>query len=164
MIIAVDFDGTCVVDEFPETGRNIGAAPVLKFLQSQGHSIMLWSMRGNTNVTWSGEVFEKSFLQRVHEWEEQNRFKFDSYNTCPYQQCNVWTDSPKQFADIYLDDRALGAPLISIRYKQAVVKVFNWLEVLDLLVKGNCPDSTFEYLQSLVAVELNNTMKYYGNL
>lgn len=29
MIIAVDFDGTCVTHEFPKVGEEIGAAPVL---------------------------------------------------------------------------------------------------------------------------------------
>lgn len=32
MIIAVDFDGTCVTHEFPKVGKDIGAAPILKNL------------------------------------------------------------------------------------------------------------------------------------
>lgn len=32
MIIAVDFDGTCVTHEFPRVGKDIGAVPVLKEL------------------------------------------------------------------------------------------------------------------------------------
>ena len=32
MIIAVDFDGTCVSNEFPRVGKDIGAVPVLKKL------------------------------------------------------------------------------------------------------------------------------------
>ena len=27
MIIAIDFDGTCVTDEFPKIGKDIGAVP-----------------------------------------------------------------------------------------------------------------------------------------
>lgn len=30
MIIAVDFDGTCVTHEYPKVGREIGAVGVLK--------------------------------------------------------------------------------------------------------------------------------------
>jgi hypothetical protein len=30
VIIAVDFDGTCVTHEYPKVGRDIGAVPVLK--------------------------------------------------------------------------------------------------------------------------------------
>ena len=37
MILAVDFDGTCVTHEFPEVGRDIGAVPVLKELVEKGH-------------------------------------------------------------------------------------------------------------------------------
>jgi hypothetical protein len=32
MIIAVDFDGTCVTHDFPHVGKDIGAVPVLKEL------------------------------------------------------------------------------------------------------------------------------------
>lgn len=32
MVIAVDFDGTCVTHEFPKVGKDIGAVPVLKEL------------------------------------------------------------------------------------------------------------------------------------
>jgi predicted mannosyl-3-phosphoglycerate phosphatase (HAD superfamily) len=45
MIIAVDFDGTCVTHEYPRIGRDIGAAPVLKRLTDAGHKLILWTMR-----------------------------------------------------------------------------------------------------------------------
>lgn len=32
MVIAVDFDGTCVTHEFPKIGKDIGAIPVLRKL------------------------------------------------------------------------------------------------------------------------------------
>ena len=32
MIIAIDFDGTCVTHDFPRVGSDIGAIPVLKNL------------------------------------------------------------------------------------------------------------------------------------
>ena len=47
MVIAVDFDGTCVTDEFPKVGKEIGAAPVLKALTENGHLIVLNTMRGH---------------------------------------------------------------------------------------------------------------------
>ena len=47
MIIAVDFDGTCVTHEFPEVGRDIGAVPVLKELVEKGHKIILYTMRSH---------------------------------------------------------------------------------------------------------------------
>ena len=30
MVIAIDFDGTCVTNEYPNVGKDIGAVPVLK--------------------------------------------------------------------------------------------------------------------------------------
>ena len=39
MIIAVDFDGTCVAHEFPKVGKDIGAAPILKKLVEKGHRL-----------------------------------------------------------------------------------------------------------------------------
>ena len=47
MIIAVDFDGTCVTHEFPRVGKEIGAAEVLKELTDKGHKIILFTMRSH---------------------------------------------------------------------------------------------------------------------
>lgn len=45
MIIAVDFDGTCVTHEY--VGKEIGAAEVLKELTDKGHKIILFTMRSH---------------------------------------------------------------------------------------------------------------------
>lgn len=42
MVIAVDFDGTCVTHEFPKIGKDIGAIPVLRKLVEKGHQIILY--------------------------------------------------------------------------------------------------------------------------
>lgn len=47
MIIAVDFDGTCVTHDFPSVGKDIGAVPVLKTLVAKGHKLILFTMRDN---------------------------------------------------------------------------------------------------------------------
>lgn len=44
MIIAVDFDGTCVTHEFPYVGKEIGAAEVLK--EDRCHSKTTQRRRG----------------------------------------------------------------------------------------------------------------------
>ena len=38
--IIVDFDGTCVTHEYPNMGRDIGSAPVLKELVANGHQLI----------------------------------------------------------------------------------------------------------------------------
>jgi len=50
MIIAVDFDGTCVKHAYPEIGDEIGAAPVLKELTDCGHQLILYTMRAYQNA------------------------------------------------------------------------------------------------------------------
>jgi hypothetical protein len=97
MKIAVDFDGTCVSYEFPRIGKDIGAAPVLKKLVSEGHLIILNTMRcGKT-------------LEEAVNWFRENDIPLHGVNEDPGQK--KWTQSPKVFANIYIDDAALGAPL-----------------------------------------------------
>ena len=37
MVIAIDFDGTCVTNDYPYIGKGIGAVPVLKKIVEKGH-------------------------------------------------------------------------------------------------------------------------------
>ena len=37
MVIAIDFDGTCVTNEYPNVGKGIGAVPVLKKIVEKDH-------------------------------------------------------------------------------------------------------------------------------
>lgn len=98
MIIAVDFDGTCVTHEYPGIGRDIGAAPVLRALVAQGHHLILWTMR-------SGKT-----LADAVEWFNSNEIPLFGVNHNENQ--SSWTDSPKVYAQLYIDDAAFGAPLI----------------------------------------------------
>ena len=50
MIIAIDFDGTCVTHEFPAVGRDIGAVPVLKAMVDRGDQLILFTMRNNIHT------------------------------------------------------------------------------------------------------------------
>ena len=96
MIIAVDFDGTCVTHAYPNIGKDIGAVDTLRALVAKGHKIMLWTMR-------SGKELEDAV-----EWFEQNEIPLWSVNENPTQS---WSSSNKQFAHLYIDDTALGCPL-----------------------------------------------------
>lgn len=98
MIIAVDFDGTCVTHDYPNIGKDIGAITVLKKLTENGHRLMLWTMR-------SGET-----LTDAVKWFSDNEIPLWGVNQNPEQ--HTWTNSQKQYAQIYIDDAALGAPLI----------------------------------------------------
>jgi len=45
LVLAIDFDGTCVTHDFPRIGSEIGAPPVLRALVSSGHKLVLFTMR-----------------------------------------------------------------------------------------------------------------------
>ena len=114
MIIAVDFDGTCVTHEFPKVGKDIGAVPVLKKLVEKGHQIILHTMRShpdrdNQGKTLSGEIISNDTLQDAIDWFKENDIPLLGVNENPTQK--RWTSSPKIFAHIYIDDAALGVPL-----------------------------------------------------
>ena len=109
MIIAIDFDGTCVTHEYPEIGKDIGAVPVLKWLVEQGHHLILWTMRGNAidNTGWFGD--ERYDLQDSINWFSKHKLPLYGINRNPTQF--GWTKSPKAYANLYIDDAALGCPL-----------------------------------------------------
>jgi hypothetical protein len=97
MIIAVDFDGTCVEHKYPNIGEDIGAVPVLKKIVNAGHSIVLFTMRSGKG------------LEEAKHWFLEHGIGLDGVQKAPGQ--DAWTDSPKCYANIYIDDAALGAPL-----------------------------------------------------
>ena len=98
MIIAVDFDGTVVKHAYPKIGEDIGAVPVLKEFVKQGHQIVLNTMR-------SGDL-----LQEAVDWFAANDIPLTGVNKYPGQE--TWTQSSKTFAQIYIDDAALGCPTL----------------------------------------------------
>ncbi len=101
-IIAVDFDGTCVTHEYPKTGRDIGAAPVLIELVERGCKLILWTMRSD-----GGE--HGDMLAAAVKWFEERGIPLFGINRNPEQ--DTWTSSPKAYAKLYIDDAALGVPL-----------------------------------------------------
>lgn len=98
MIIAIDFDGTCVKHAYPKIGEDIGAIPVLKQLVKDGHQLVLNTMRG-------GEL-----LGEAVKWFNDNGIILCGANHTPGQA--TWTTSPKVYAELYIDDAALGCPTI----------------------------------------------------
>jgi hypothetical protein len=120
MTIAVDFDGTCVYSEYPNLGKEIGAAPVLRTLTANGHKIILHTMR-------SGKT-----LADAQQWFEDNKIPLYGINENPTQK--NWTYSSKAFADLYIDDRALGAPLI----RTADRPYIDWRKVVLVLQDKGC--------------------------
>ena len=104
MYICIDFDGTIVDHCFPEIGTEAPKAIYwLKRLQDQGAKLILFTMRSDTSVGGPMLSDAVSFL-------EDKGIKFYGINKNPDQ--DSWTESPKAYADIYVDDAAFGCPLI----------------------------------------------------
>lgn len=103
VIIAVDFDGTCVTHAYPEVGAEIGAPPVLKKLVANGAKLILWTMRSK------GRTDGSDPLQDAIDWFKMHEIELHGVNENPGQKS--WTQSPKAYAQLYIDDAALGAPL-----------------------------------------------------
>jgi hydroxymethylpyrimidine pyrophosphatase-like HAD family hydrolase len=101
MIIAVDFDGTVVDHRFPEVGPDVpGAVSALKELVADGHKIILWTMRSDV------------YLAHAVEWYAAHEIPLYGVNVNPGQK--IWTSSPKAYAHAYVDDAAVGCPLITL--------------------------------------------------
>lgn len=105
MIIAIDFDGTIVKHDFPRIGEELdNAFDIISRFQEKGHKIILWTCR-------SGKQLDEAV-----EFCKINGLEFDAVNA------NITGNefnSPKIYADWYIDDRA--------NYQH-----INWLELYRL--------------------------------
>lgn len=113
MIIAIDFDGTCVSHAFPEVGKEIGAPKVLKKLVDKGHQLILWTMRSDVENVYSPEfegIFTGTYLTDAINWFKKHDIPLYGIQKNPTQ--HEWTTSPKAYAHMYIDDAALGIPLL----------------------------------------------------
>jgi len=98
-IVAVDFDGTCVTHEYPDIGMEVpNVVDVLKKLNENGVRIILWTIR-------SGE-----YLQDAVNWFTARGIKLWAVNKNPQQR--FWSKSPKAYAPAYIDDAAIGCPVV----------------------------------------------------
>lgn len=125
MEICIDFDGTCVTHNFPLIGKEIGAVPVLKRLVETGHNLILFTMRSDIEAS-GGE-----YLTEAVEWFRKNEILLFGVNIDPNQIS--WTKSPKPYGQLYIDDVALGCPLM-MNTDLSDRPFVNWVEVERLLV------------------------------
>jgi hypothetical protein len=130
MEIAIDFDGTCVTHDYPRVGKDIGSARVLKKLVSRGHRLILWTMRSDSGVK-SGQF--TSGLTDAKNWFAAQGLPLYGVQRNPSQ--DEWTDSPKAYAQLYIDDAALGCPL---KYDPKISDrpFVDWVEVEKILIKN----------------------------
>ena len=144
MVICIDFDGTCVTHEFPKVGKDIGAVPVLKKLIESGHQLVLFTMRSDI-VNPTGEDNELhlesgNYLTDAVNWFKENEIPLYGIQTNPTQ--HTWTTSPKAYAQLYIDDAALGCPLLYGNFGENGEGFYfdkpqvDWEKVKDILIKN----------------------------
>jgi hydroxymethylpyrimidine pyrophosphatase-like HAD family hydrolase len=113
MIIAIDFDGTIVENEFPSIGplRN-GAQLYINKLHNDGHTIIIWTCRCGEDAD-NARKFLKTAGIPFHKFNENA-----DENMALYTE-----DSRKVFADVYIDDRDIfGAPEWHTAYELIRIK------------------------------------------
>lgn len=114
MFIAVDFDGTIVKHMYPKIGDPVPfAIECLKELEDNGHELILFTMRSDRHLIEATQYCMDNGLKLT-----------GGINTNKTQR--EWTHSPKAYAQIYIDDAALGCPLI---YEPLERPYVDWLEV-----------------------------------
>ena len=115
MVFAVDFDGTIVEHQYPYIGNDVpGSFETLIELQDQGHDLILWTVRIGKH------------LKDAVDYCKQMGLEFIGVNENPDQK--YWNGSPKAYAQIYIDDAALGCPLITPKDKNRRPYV-DWVRV-----------------------------------
>jgi len=97
MIIAVDFDGTCVKDGYPNIGDPMpGAVQTLKALLRRDHKLILWTCR------------EGQQLQDAVDWCQKHDITLVGINQTPLDLDFRANGGTKIFANVYIDDRNFG--------------------------------------------------------
>jgi hydroxymethylpyrimidine pyrophosphatase-like HAD family hydrolase len=101
MIICVDFDGTIVDHRYPDIGPPApGALECMKDLAANGAKLILFTMR-------SGETLDQAVAYLA-----ENGVTLYGVNTNPNQK--HWTESPKVYGQVYIDDAAFGCPVTAV--------------------------------------------------
>lgn len=112
-IVAIDFDGTIVAHRYPEIGEPVPyALETMRLMQGNGCKLILYTMR-------SGQ-----YLQEAVEYLTAAGIELWGINENPTQK--HWTDSPKVYAHVYIDDAAFGCPLLEAENDRPMV---DWLEI-----------------------------------
>lgn len=108
LTFAIDFDGTCVFHCFPKIGEDCpDAVDTLQWIVDNGGKLLLNTMRSDDYE--KGQLHLKGAVC----WFDKHGLPLSGINTNPGQ--STWTSSPKVYANVYIDDAALGCPLIMDR-------------------------------------------------
>lgn len=109
--IALDFDGTLVEHQFPDIGPEVPEAfDWLRRYRAAGARLILWTMRSDGRCG-AGKANGPVLTEAV-EFCRARGVEFWGVNVNPEQA--AWTQSPKAYAHVYVDDMAAGCPLTGL--------------------------------------------------
>ena len=96
-IIAIDFDGTIVEDNYPKIGsEQLFAFSTMKKLEEQGHRLILWTVRTSDK------------LDEAVAFCKKNGIEFYAVNKNYPEEILDTKTARKIYADIFIDDRKVG--------------------------------------------------------
>lgn len=95
LVIALDFDGTCVENEYPEIGREREhCADVIRLLKQAGAKIILWTCRDGKE------------LSDAVEWFSERDIELDAVNDNLPEVIESYGFNPRKIvASLYVDDK-----------------------------------------------------------
>lgn len=112
--IGLDFDGTVVTHDYPNMGKEVPyCIETLKQITYEGGKLILITMRSG-----------KSLAEAVAFLADHD---IPLYGINHNPQQHLYSKSPKIYANIYIDDAALGCPLMYSEFSSNAH--VNWLEV-----------------------------------
>lgn len=116
--IGIDFDGTMVEHRFPEIGAEVPeSVRVVRRISDAGHIVVVWSCRSGRFADDAMAWFRRRDMRvRPAEWSP------------PRPPDRPW----KTYVDVYIDDRALGVPLVAPA-ESGLAPYVDWLRVEVLL-------------------------------
>lgn len=121
----IDFDGTCVGEDFPRVGPSVpGAVRVMKALVEKGHRLILWTAR-------SGQLLEDAI-----NWFKENGIELYAVNKDPHP-LEGYPIPRKVIPTWYIDDRNLCTPMRNLYKNGRSFSVVDWDVIeCDLQMKG----------------------------
>lgn len=98
MIFAIDFDGTIVINQFPDTGFLLPEAEYfIRQLKRHGHKWILYTMR------------EGVLLDEALAFLKEHDIVPDTVNDNLPELNETWKNNPRKvYADVYIDDHNAG--------------------------------------------------------
>lgn len=120
MYVCVDFDGTIVDHRYPEIGAPVPEAiPTLTEAHRRGAKLILHTMRDGDELAQALDYLHGAGISLF------------GANSNPDQ--HKWTKSPKVYGHCYIDDAALGVPLI--RPEGFARPCVDWKKVGPMLIR-----------------------------